>query len=271
MQNWQSLPKSPSAVDQTLKRALMISFAVHLALFIVLPGYRPTLKKKSASKIVPVELVTIKPKKPISKRKIIPPKPRPKPKPKPKPKFTPKPKQAKGVYKALISEHVKELSQQPPVELALPDVSLPEQLSQELPETVIPRSEDLFSPEEIFTDIGIKAPAKEEKMAIKDSLPKGTRQSPKKSDTGIEWKGKPRKTEYQPPLPKISSKVEGDVQIKFWVDRNGNVSQMIPMKKLDAKLESIAFGYLKKWRFEALPPGENYLQWGIITVKIELE
>lgn len=265
MQNWQSLPKSSSAVDQTLKRALVISFAVHLVLFIVLPGYRPDLKKTSVSKIIPVELVTIKSKETIPKR-ILPP-----PKPKPKPKYTPKPKRGEGIYKALISEYVKDLSQQPPAELTLPEVSLPENFSHSVPKTSIPKSEDLFSPEEIFSDIGIIPSAEEEKMAIKDSLPKGTRQSTVESDTGIEWKGKPRKTVYQPPLPQISSKVEGDVQIKFWVDRDGKVSQMIPMKKLDAKLESIAFDYLKKWQFESLPPGKDYLQWGIITVKIELE
>jgi outer membrane biosynthesis protein TonB len=219
------------------------------------------------SKIIPVELITVKSQEPIPKRKLPP----PKPKPKPKPKYTPKPKQAKGIYKALISEYVEELSQHPPAELALPDVSLPEKFSQKLPKMIIPKSEDLFSPEEIFTDIGMTPSAGEEKMVIEDSLPKGTRQSPLESDTGIEWKGKPRKTIDQPPLPKISSKIEGDVQIKFWVDRDGRVSQMIPMKKLDAELESIAFGYLKKWRFESLPPGKDYLQWGIITVKIRLK
>lgn len=267
MQNWQSLLKSSRAVDQALKKALLISIAVHLALFIFLPGYLPRHKETPASKRIPVELVTIKTKEPIPKRKT------PRPKPRPKPKYTPKPKQTKGAYKSLVSEYVKELSQQAPAELALPDVSLPEKFSRDLPQTILPKSEELFSPEEIFTDTDITPSAGMKKMAIKDSVPKpeGTRKSPLHSDTGIEWKGKPRKTKYKPPLPKISSKVEGDVQIKFWVDRDGRVSQMIPMKKLDAELESIALDYLKKWRFESLPRGENFLQWGIITIKIRLE
>ena len=265
MQDLQSLPKSLNAADRALKRALLVSFIIHLALLTVLPGFQAP-KRLPSPRMIPVELVTIKP---IKKKKAVrKKKPLPKKKPK-KPKHTPKPKQAKGIYKALINDYVEELSQQHPTDFALPDISL--SLSENLPETVIPKSEDLFSPEEIFTGIKAVPSAGMEKMKIQDTLPKGIRKSPVDSDTGIEWKGGPRKTVYRPPLPKISSKVEGDIQLKFWVDHDGRVSQMIVMKKLDAEVVGIALGYLIKWRFEPLPLGKNYLQWGIITLKIRLK
>jgi TonB family protein len=239
----------------------VVSSIIHLGLFLILPGYRLTQERLAVARAIPVELVTIISRKTPRKVKTPP----------PKPKHTPKPKRAKGIYKALISEHVEKLSQRRRTQFALPKVSLPDNLRDQLPETVLPQSSDLFSPEEIFGDIKSMPSAGTQKLVIDDSLPEGDRQSPLNSDTGIEWKGAPRKTLFQPPLPKISSKVAGDVQIKFWVNRNGRVTQMIPVRKLDAELESIALGYIKKWRFEPLPRGKDYLQWGIITLKIRLK
>ncbi len=245
---------------------MVVSFIIHLGLFIILPGYRLTQEKLAVTKAIPVELVKIISRKTPRKR-IAPP---PKPKPKPEPKHTPKPKQAKGVYKAMISEHVAKLSQHRRTEIALPKISLPDNITDQLPEIVLPKSDNLFSPEEIFG--GIKnVPSAETKMVVDDSLPEGTRQSPLNSDTGIEWKGAARKIKSRPPLPKISSKVAGDVQIKFWVDRDGKVTQMIPMRKLDTGVESMAMRYIKKWEFEPLPRGKEDLQWGIITLKIRLK
>lgn len=262
MQNLQSQPRNLSAVDKILNRALVVSFIIHLGLFIILPGYRLTQERLAVTKAIPVELVRIISRKTPRKKVKTPP---------PKPKHTPKPKRAKGVYKAMISEHVEKLSQHRRTQIALPEISLPDNISPQLPETVIPESSDLFSPEEIFGDLKSMPSAVTGKMVVNNSLPEGNRQGPLSSDSGIEWKGAARKTVFQPPLPKISSKVAGDVQIKFWVNRNGRVTQMIPMKKLDAGLESMAMRYIKKWRFEPLPRGRDDLQWGIITLKIRLK
>lgn len=281
MQGWQLQPTSSNPADQALKQALWISCIAHLLLFLILPDLWLIPERKPRQRLIPLKLVTIKPEpkpKPIKKKiqrkkKSPPPKPKqpPKPKPTPKSKPTSKPQEAKQIIQGLISSYVKDIPQYHPAKKALPEIPLPESFSEDLPEIVLPKHEEFFSEEEFFDDIGDLLSTGEEKTVITEPLPEGIRQSPRSSPAGIKWKGTPRKTLHQPPLPKISSKVEGDIQLKFWVDRNGRVSQVIPLKKLDARLEGIATDYIRKWRFESLPAKEDYLQWGIITLKIRLD
>jgi protein TonB len=255
-----------------MKWALASSFLIHAGLLGFLPDFSAVPRTLPRTGMIPVELVAVKEEVVPIKKKPQPQKAPPKPKPKPQPKPAAAPKRAKGLYNALISNHVKDLSRKEIPAFTLPEVSLPEKIDDSLPETSLPGGGELFSQSEIFDDMAVAgSPEGTEKLGIEDSLPEGIRQSPVDSDEGIEWRGAPRKVVVKPPVPHVSLKTEGEVQLKFWVDRDGVVSQMIPMKKLDAKVESVALDYLRKWKFEPLPVGKDYLQWGIITLKFRVE
>ena len=53
--------------------------------------------------------------------------------------------------------------------------------------------------------------------------------------------------------------------------RYGTVSRVVPLKKSDPRLETLAINYLRNWRFNPLPldaPSEE--QWGVIPFKFRI-
>ncbi|MEW6378316.1 MAG: energy transducer TonB [bacterium] len=92
----------------------------------------------------------------------------------------------------------------------------------------------------------------------------------------IEWSGKPRRILYKPPYPPrypegYQGQTQGRIRLKFWVDSQGSVVRVVPMQKLDPRLDVVATEYLRKYRFEPVSKGRGDLEWGIIPFSFRLE
>jgi len=73
-------------------------------------------------------------------------------------------------------------------------------------------------------------------------------------------------------LPQYPVKEEAIIQMRITVDPDGNIIRMIPVRKGNPALENAVREALRKWKFNALPPGvprEN--QTGIITFRFTLD
>lgn len=89
---------------------------------------------------------------------------------------------------------------------------------------------------------------------------------------GIRGPVSERRVIYQPPLPEVRVNVETEIELKFWVLPDGTVGRVIPLRKGDTTLETIAINYLKNWRFEPLTTsGAQEEQWGTIPFKFLLQ
>lgn len=86
----------------------------------------------------------------------------------------------------------------------------------------------------------------------------------------IIWKGTPRTWITKPEQPPTyQGDEEGLVKLRFWVNKNGEVVNAIPIQKLSVELEEKALAYIFSWRFE---PSENIpLQEGIIRINFKLD
>lgn len=89
---------------------------------------------------------------------------------------------------------------------------------------------------------------------------------------GIKGSLAARKILERPNLPSVKVKVEGEIELTFWVLPNGIVDRAIPSVKGDTELERIAIQYLKQWRFAPLPKDQPQVEeWGMIPVKFKLQ
>jgi protein TonB len=80
-----------------------------------------------------------------------------------------------------------------------------------------------------------------------------------------------RRVIFQPPLPSVTVENEAEIELRFWILPNGTVSRVVPLKKSDPRLETLAINYLRNWRFNPLPldvPSEE--QWGVIPFKFRI-
>jgi TonB family protein len=86
----------------------------------------------------------------------------------------------------------------------------------------------------------------------------------------IVWKGTPRTWITKPEQPPTyQGDEEGLVKLRFWVNKNGEVVNAIPVQKLSVELEEKALAYIFSWRFE---PSVNIpLQEGIIRINFKLD
>ena len=75
-----------------------------------------------------------------------------------------------------------------------------------------------------------------------------------------------RRIVYRPPLEKVTITRPGSVRIKFWVEPDGTVSRIIFEQKVEANLDDFSARYVRGLRFEALPEGKRFVQWGTITI-----
>ena len=80
-----------------------------------------------------------------------------------------------------------------------------------------------------------------------------------------------RKILEKPQTPQVKVRMEGEIELTFWVLPDGRVDRVVPVIKGDTELEQIAIQYLKQWRFAPLTKDETQTeQWGIIPIKFKL-
>ena len=94
----------------------------------------------------------------------------------------------------------------------------------------------------------------------------------------IEWlSGKPRqivtKPAYPPTYPPgYKGQLEGRIRLQFWVDADGFVIRVRPRQKLDPRLDAVATEYLRQYRFEPLRKNQgDKPQQGIIPFSFRLK
>jgi TonB family protein len=81
-----------------------------------------------------------------------------------------------------------------------------------------------------------------------------------------------RKILERPPLPQVKVRMEGEIELTFWVSPDGMVDRVVPTIKGDAELERIAIQYLRQWRFVPLSKDQPQVeQWGIIPMKFKFQ
>jgi TonB family protein len=91
-------------------------------------------------------------------------------------------------------------------------------------------------------------------------------------ELGIKGSLAARKILERPNLPPVKVKVEGEIELTFWVLPNGIVDRAIPSVKGDTELERIAIQHLKQWRFAPLPKDQPQVEeWGVIPIKFRLQ
>jgi hypothetical protein len=80
-----------------------------------------------------------------------------------------------------------------------------------------------------------------------------------------------RRVIFQPPPPTATVDREIEIELRFWILPNGTVSRVVPLKKADPRLETLAINYLRHWRFNPLPTDVVAdEQWGIIPFKFRI-
>ncbi len=81
-----------------------------------------------------------------------------------------------------------------------------------------------------------------------------------------------RKILERPQPPQVKVRMEGEIELTFWVLPDGRVDRVVPIIKGDAELERIAIQYLKQWRFASLTKDQPQVEeWGIIPIKFKLQ
>lgn len=70
----------------------------------------------------------------------------------------------------------------------------------------------------------------------------------------------------------LSSIGEATITIRFKVKPDGSIGRVVPLKKMNPKLEREVTRTLRSWRFSQLPSGlPQQSQWGTITFRFVLE
>ncbi|HSH69963.1 MAG TPA: energy transducer TonB [Deferrisomatales bacterium] len=83
--------------------------------------------------------------------------------------------------------------------------------------------------------------------------------------------GKERQVVTQPPPPSVVIRHSAAVHLKFFVSPRGEVVRAEPITRGDAELDRAALAYIKQFRFNALPHGDQREQWGTIRLRFRLE
>jgi TonB family protein len=83
--------------------------------------------------------------------------------------------------------------------------------------------------------------------------------------------GAERRVLQEPPPPTVPIRNPASVAIKFFVSPRGEVIRAFPTQRGDPELDRAALTYIKSFRFNPLPPGEEQEQWGTIRVRFRLE
>ncbi|MEW5801816.1 MAG: energy transducer TonB [bacterium] len=110
-----------------------------------------------------------------------------------------------------------------------------------------------------------------------EPVEKVSRASTPSAASDIQWSGKPRNLIAKPDYPLrypegYQGQTQGRIRLKFWVDSQGYVIRVVPMQKLDPRLEAVASDYLRQYRFEPVSKGKgSEHEWGIIPFSFRLE
>lgn len=84
----------------------------------------------------------------------------------------------------------------------------------------------------------------------------------------IDWGGGGNRiVSYKPPKPKFPDGVnirKARIRIKFWVDANGSVIRAIALQKADPRLDRLALGYIKRFKFNPLE--DDKVMYGVIDI-----
>jgi TonB family protein len=83
--------------------------------------------------------------------------------------------------------------------------------------------------------------------------------------------GEERRVLSRPEPPSVTIRHSADVRLKFYVSPRGEVVRAFPIERGDTDLDRVALAYLKQFRFNALPHGDQREQWGTIRVRFRLE
>lgn len=88
----------------------------------------------------------------------------------------------------------------------------------------------------------------------------------------IEWEaGSRREVVHEPPPPRVPIRNPASVAIRFSVSPRGEVSRAFELQRGDPELDRAALAYIRDFRFNPLPPGEDKEQVGTIRVRFRLE
>ena len=84
----------------------------------------------------------------------------------------------------------------------------------------------------------------------------------------LKWEGDIERTPMVQPLPTNVANAEAVITVRFEVRPNGTVGRIIPLRKMNAELETEVLRTLRSWRFSRLPSGvPQQAQWGTITFR----
>ena len=84
----------------------------------------------------------------------------------------------------------------------------------------------------------------------------------------LQWEGDIERATMAQPLPTNVANAEAVVTVRFEVHPNGTVGRIIPLRKMNAELETEVLRTLRSWRFARLPTDvPQQPQWGTITFR----
>ncbi len=85
----------------------------------------------------------------------------------------------------------------------------------------------------------------------------------------LQWEGEDiERAPMAQPLPTNVANAQAVIKVRFEVRPNGTVGRIIPLRKMNAELETEVLRTLRSWRFSRLPSGvPQQPQWGTITFR----
>ncbi|RMG90714.1 MAG: TonB family protein [Candidatus Dadabacteria bacterium] len=252
--------------------ALAASLVVHGALVALTPGIRWSLPVRERG---PVEVELLRP-------RPEPLRPEP-PEPRPEPRRPPEPLEAAEAERVLGRMVLPDLAAAPPV-AAPPPIRPPARRApppdepDEIPwvaPPVVPTPEPV--PQVPAAAVAVPAPEPAPRARVDELLARvETRAAPEApkplEPLEIEWQeGASRRLVEAPPVPAVPVVQPVSVRVKFWVSPRGDVVETLVVQRGAPDLDRIAQQYVARLRFNPLPAGRNAEQWGIVTVRFELE
>lgn len=88
----------------------------------------------------------------------------------------------------------------------------------------------------------------------------------------LQWEGELNRSPMVQPLPTNQTNEEAVITIRFEVNPDGSLGNLIPMRKMNPELEREVMRTLRSWRFSRLPSGvPQETQWGMITFRFVLD
>ncbi len=255
--------------------AFAASVAVHILLLAVVPGFRWRLPVRPWERI---EVQFLRPEEPPLPQ----PEPVKPPKPPPEPPAPLLPRQAEAVARGVAARLARAAPPPPAVPPVRPPpsrIELPE------PETVpwfapvrpppVPPSEPAARAEPLQPGPSVKVPEAilgELLAGARAGEPEKPERAPDLPPLRIEWQeGAERRLVYAPPPPRLDIRNEAEVRVRFWVSPRGEVTQALVVRRGDPELDAAALDYVRRLRFNALPPGDEKEQWGTVTLRFLLE